>query len=117
MLADIGLSPKLCALDLSNNGRLQIDAAAVANILECRKLRTLALYKPNIDEWESKLESSVWDGMSNHMITEGYVPAQYSSESVTQLMRLPSAFRERHKRDLNVLTDQHDYDKWFWHGR
>ncbi len=110
------LSSTLCVLDLSNNGRLQIDAAAVANIVECSKLRTLGLYKPSIHDWSSKLDGAVWEGISHHMVQEGYAPAQFSPASLTQLMRLPSAFRERHNRDLNVLTDQHDYTRWYCHG-
>ena len=105
------LSPTLRVLDLSDNGRLQINAAAVAKIVECSKLTTLGLYKPDIREWESKLDESAWAGVYNHTITEGYVPAQFSSVSLTQLMGLPSAFRARHKRDLSVLTDQRDYDR------
>ena len=106
------LSPTLCVLDLSDNGRLKVDAAPMAMIPKCSKLRTLALYKSNIREWKGKVDGAVWQGISMHTDREGYVPAQFSSDSLTQLLRLPSSFRKRHNRDLDILTDLVAYNNW-----
>ncbi len=93
-------SATLCVLDLSDNGPLQVDAAAVDSLCGCSQLQILGLYKNDILEWKDVLGHAAWPVVQRQMDQQGYVPAQFSSESVVQLMRLPSVFRERHGRDL-----------------
>ena len=97
------LSATLCELRLANNDRMQIDDAAVASIVQCSWLEVLDLRKPNIlIRWRGKL-GDVWEFIQSHMEQEGYTPSQWSEQSVEHLVQLPSAFRERHGRDLRVL--------------
>jgi len=103
------LGPTLCVLDLSFNDQLQIDSTALACIVQCSRLQTLGLFKPSINVWEGRLSNDVWQGVAQHIGQEGYVPAQFSCESLAQLVRLPSVFRKRHGRDLSLLIDWKDY--------
>ncbi len=103
------LGPTLCVLDLSYNDQLQIDSTALACIVQCSRLKTLGLFKPSINVWEGRLSNDVWQGVAQHIGQEGYVPAQFSCESLAQLVRLPSVFRKRHGRDLSLLIDWKDY--------
>ena len=93
-------SATLCVLDLSDNGALQIDATAVNSICGCSRLQTLSLYKRDILDWKDGCGHAGWQEVQRQMDLRGFVPAQFSSESVVQLMRLPSVFRNRHGRDL-----------------
>ena len=88
----------LCQLDLSSNGDLQIDSAASACIVQCRKLRLLSLWKPDIHEWGDFYD----DAFEQHMDHVGYAPSLWSAESVRQLALLPCTFLKRHGRDLNL---------------
>ena len=103
------LSATLCVLDLSNNDHLQVEAATVDSICGCSQLRTLALYKRDISEWQDDLAHSAWREIRRHTGETGYIPAQFSSESLAQLVRLPSAFRKQHGRDLDVILALSDY--------
>ena len=104
------LGATLRVLDLHSNGRLQLDEAGVGAVLQCSRLTMLSLNKPGIKQWQSKLGQSAWQSIAQQMEEEGYIPAQYSMESMWQLMRLPSAFREWHGRDLMVclLDEEHE---------
>lgn len=104
------LSRTLRVLDLSYNGRLQISDDAVSTILHCSRLTTLGLHKPDIEEWKNKLHGAVWQGVELHMAEEGYTPAQFSLESLSHLVQLPSAFRRRHHRNLTLLLTYREYD-------
>ena len=99
------LAPNLRVLDVTGNAPLQLDEAEVAAILQCSRLTTLGLYKSNISQWQYKLGQDFWQPIAQHLHREGYTPAQYSMESMWHLMRLPSAFRERHGRDLSVRAE------------
>ena len=94
------LSATLRTLDLSDNDHLQIDAAAVDSICECSQLQILSLYKGDLLEWGDDLGTTALDEVQQQIDKRGYVPSQFSSESVAQLMHLPIAFRRRHGRDL-----------------
>jgi len=88
----------LCQLDLSSNEDLQVDSAASACIVQCRNLRLLSLWKPDIHEWADYYD----DGFEQQMARVGYAPSLWSSESVRQLALLPCTFLKQHGRDLNL---------------
>ena len=104
------LGASLRVLDLYGSGPLQLDEAGVAAILQCSRLTTLGLNKPDIKQWQYKLGQTAWQPIAQHMEQDGYTPAQYSMDSIWHLMRLPSAFRERHGRGLTVcvLDEEHE---------
>ncbi len=108
--ADVAaLSATLCVLDLSRNDNLQLDNAGVATILCCSRLKTFALYKPGISEWEDRLGLS-WRRIEQHILREGYIPVQFSEQSLTNLLRLSSLFRAQHSRELDICLSFEDYD-------
>ncbi len=98
-------SATLRVLDLSYNDRLQVDAAAVAAILQCSRLTTLGLYKPGVVKWH--VRPDVWEPLARHHEEKGYTKAHYSVESLRHMMQLPLAFHKQHARDLMVcITDE-----------
>ena len=105
--AVVSLGNTLQVLDLSDNAGLQIDAAAVAAVLQCSRLEVFGVYKDSICEWHEKLEHRVWLAVSQHMEEQAYEPAQLSIDSVKFLLQLSSAFRYQHGRDLLVVVDKH----------
>ena len=98
------LSASLCELDLSDNDCLQSHGAALARILQCSRLRALSLGKPDMDSWKHKL-GDIWDEFDSHLLDVDFTPSLWSSESVANLVQLPSAFRMRHGRDLTLRCD------------
>ena len=88
----IALSATLCEVDLTINDRLQIDGAAVARIVACSRLRTL-----DVSKWEITAQ---W--AEEYKEQDGYVPAAFSTMTVSYLIKLPLAFHKRHRRALNV---------------
>ena len=102
--ASIACLSALRELNLNDNPRMQIDGAAVASILQCSSLRAIGLHKPDINTWEDSL-GPAWQQVERHMAQEGFVPAQYSLNSLQNLVDLPYAFRKRHDRDLHFRLD------------
>ena len=103
------LKDTLRELDLSGNDRLQIDDAAVASILECSLLRTLDLYKSDIGDWKRQMTGATQRWFEERIAREGYTPAAYSTQSLSRLVRLPSAFSKRHGRDLDICLTSDEY--------
>ena len=104
------LSATLCVLDLSENDDLQIDAAGAERLLQCGQLQALGMYKEDMSIWiESILMTDGRRDFRQLIDQRGYVPAQFSPESVAQLVRLPSASRTRHGRSLDVHLTLSDY--------
>ena len=98
--ADIAsLRGSLRTLSMHDNHRMQIDAAALGTLVMCSQLEGLGLCKPDIDWWSDKFDG-VWHRFEQHMSEEGYIPAQWSSESIRNLVQLPDTFRLRHGRTL-----------------
>ena len=90
------LSATLCVLDLSRNDPLQLDDAAVTNIVECSRLTTLSLCKEEVTAWTDSID------VDRDPKREGYAPSPWDLWSVSCLMQLPSAFRQQHGRDLDI---------------
>ena len=105
------LGANLRVLDLDSNARLQFDEAGVAAVLQCSRLTTLGLAKGCIKDWRYRLDEDVWQPIGQFLEDEGYVPAQFSVESVSHLMQLPSAFRERHARDLTIWLHEEEHHR------
>ena len=105
------LSTTLCELDLSYNHRMQVDDVAIESILKCGQLRKLGLYKPNIAAWKDCLGDGTWQRVERHLDEEGYTPAQYSVDSLSHMMQLPSAFCKLHGRDLLICITLEDHNK------
>ena len=104
--ADVAsLGGTLLELDLSSNHDMQIDASAVDNILQCSRLETIYLYKPDISEWEDGL-GPAWQPVQQQVAQKGYTPWQLSMDSVVELMRLKDTFHIRHGRYLHVSLDE-----------
>jgi len=104
------LSATLCVLDLSENDDLQIDAAGAERLLACSQLQALGLYKEDMSIWiDSILMTDARRDFRQLIDQRGYVPAQFSAESVAHLVRLPSAFQMRHGRNLVVHLTLSDY--------
>jgi len=97
----VPLSATLRELILPWNDCLQLDSDAVASVLQCSQLRILDLCKQDISErWPDKI-GAVWPAVASHMSQDGFTPSQWSSQSVMNIARLPTAFRRRHKRFLD----------------
>ena len=92
----------LCELDLGGNEDLQLDSAAAARIVQCSRLRTLGLRKPDISAWGEHICGG-WESFEEHMDDVGYTPSLWSPESTRQLVLLPSAFHMRHGRYLQII--------------
>ena len=89
--ADLALlSGTLSVLDVSGNEDLQVDSAAIANILACNQLRTFGCYKP--------------------------VTQDYESDTLMHLVRLPMAFFKRHGRELDVFVDCKGFEQCLLEG-
>ncbi len=99
------LSHTLCVLDLSNNEDLQIDSVASEWIIQCSRLTNLGLCKPDMigSSW-GELVDDGWESIEQHMDYVGYTPSLWTSESVKQLVLLPSAFHMRHGRYLKITS-------------
>ena len=106
------LSTTLRELDVSHNARLQVDSAALARLMRCSRLNTLSLYKPDIGAWQCQLSDAVWQGIEQHINEEGYTPAQYSVQSLSHIVRLPSDFYKRYGRDLTVCVTYQAHAKY-----
>ena len=90
--ADVAsLSDTLCELFFDCNDSLQIDKAAVACIIQCSRLTRLTLDKQNIEAWEDQLDDC-WESIEAQMNTTNCIPSLWSSDSVRNLVQLPSAF-------------------------
>ena len=104
-LASVGVS--LRDLDLQGND-FQIDAAAVASILQCSQLSKLQLERAGIDDWADELdadpENDVWQAVQAQIDRKGYVPSRFSARSVKHLMNLPLTFYKLHRRELRVFV-------------
>ncbi len=110
--ADVAaLGATLCILDLGRNDQLQLDTADADIILACSRLRVLGLYKPDISDWKSKVDEEVWESIEEHMQHEGYTPAQFSVQSLTQLLHVSNAFWAQHGRPLQVVFTEEEYMK------
>ena len=106
------LSTTLCELDLSRNDRPQIDGVAVATILRCSKLRTLGLYKSDVDNWKDAFDDTVWCHIEDRIALEGYTSAQFSMDSLFHVLALQSSFRKRHGRDLDLSLQDVQLCPW-----
>ncbi len=99
--ADIAwLSKTLCELNLIMNYNLQLDKAAVARIVQCSRLQKLSLHQPDFSLWQDTVGNS-WQSLMQQM---HQIPSLWSSESVSQLVLLPSAFHMRHGRYLQIIS-------------
>ena len=87
-------------LCFNDNDQVQIDNDAVAVFLQCSRLNTLELHKEDISQWERTV--GFWVHIEDHLDVEQYTPSQWSSDSVTNLVRLSTAFRRRYGRDLDI---------------
>jgi len=103
--ADVGfLGGTLRELDLAHNYSMQFTSPALENILQCKRLEVIYLFKPNISQWAGSFGPS-WPSVEQHMAQEGYVPHQLSTDSVKQMMKLEVEFLLRHGRRLHVDLD------------
>ena len=80
-LASVGKT--LCVLDMSMNFGLQLSDSEVATILQCSRLERL--------------------GMSRQ--------GEMDTETVGHLLKLLSAFRKQHGRDLDIFVDEDSYEE------
>ena len=98
--ADVAsLSATLCELNVSMNHNLQLDEAAVACIVQCSRLQKLSLYQSDFSLWQDTVGAN-WQSLRQKMHK---IPCLWSSESVKQLVLLPSAFHMRHGRYLQII--------------
>ena len=93
----------LCALDLSHN-RIELDGAAVADILQCSSLRAIDLYRQDISTWQSMLGPE-WDSVDQQIAWEQVLPTKFCVNSLTHLLHLTFAFGMQHGRELHVKLD------------
>ena len=103
--ADVALlGGTLRVLDLCHNEDMQVDAIAANNILQCSFLEDIYLFKHSMVQWADSLGNH-WQAIEQRMAQVGYTPAQYSMDSVNQMVKLPDAFNMRHGRRLHVCLD------------
>ena len=105
------LGATLRVLDIGRNDQLQLDAPHAAIILFCGRLRVLGLYKPDIADWKSKVDEEAWESIEEHMENEGYTPAQFSVQSMVQLLLISNEFWGRHGHALQVVLTEDEYMK------
>ena len=100
---DVGLlADTLLQLDLSRNDPMELTDNGVVCIVHCSRLRTLNLHKPDkFVRWADKFGSN-WPSVQGYVVGEGYRPLTWKSKSIEQLVQLPSEFRARHGRDLDL---------------
>ncbi len=104
------LGATLVVLDLSSNCLLQIDDTAVATILHCSRLETLAVCKERFKYWqEGDYTRDAWDQVEEHLGKQGYEPSQFDMDSWKALMQLPITYSVRHGRHLEICVDN---DEW-----
>ena len=96
------LNATLCELDLSHNARLQIDGAAVAAVMSCSRLRTLSLFRRMHSRYPYELANATWRDVEQNIGQQDYSPAQFSQETLSHMLQMPSDFYKRYGRDLTV---------------
>ena len=103
--ANVGfLGGTLRQLDLAHSYSMQFNSSALENVLQCKRLEVVYLYKPDISQWAGSFGPS-WPSVEQHMAQEGYGPHQRSTDSVKQMMKLEVEFLVRHGRRLHVDLD------------
>jgi len=106
------LSATLRVLDINRNDQLHLDASDAAIILSCGRLRVLGLYKPDMLDWKSRVDEEAWEALEVHMEGEGYTPAQFSIQSLVQLLPISNAFWAQHGHALPVVLTEDEYMKY-----
>ena len=73
--------------------------------------QVLGLYRPDIADWNSKVDEDAWGVNEEHMENGASTPAKFSVKSLTQLLRISNAFLAQHGRALQVVLTQDEYVK------
>jgi len=102
-VASLGATLKI--LDLGDNDLMQLDVAAVSEVLACAQLRTLGMSNGTIYNWRDEFEHRVWRASSDRMAQQGFIPAQLSLQTVQYTLELTSGFRCQHGRELKVVVN------------
>jgi len=96
------LADTLVELDLSNNEPMELTDNGVVIIVHCSRLQVLSLHKPDkFVKWADKFGIK-WPAVQGHMVGEGYRPLTWKHKSIEHLVQLPSLFRAKHGRDLDL---------------